>query len=269
MSFDPLWPRVAGDFLFTAIIHLLAAMTEVKILIVEDESLVAMDMADMLTRIGYQVLPTAYSYEEAIKNLDEQLPDIVLADINLNGPKTGLDLGKQLQEKYRIPFVFITSHSDKNTVAKAASLRPNGYLVKPFEQEDLFTSIEVALANFTSHIAGNAATDRPNVPFNDTIFVKTDTRFVKVRLADILFLESDGNYIFIHTDNAKHIVRSTFREMMINLPKGQFMQIHKSYIVQLDKIDELSHTEVKVAKHTIPISRNFKDELFDIIRRLQ
>lgn len=269
MSFDPLLLQAAGDFLFTAIIHLLAVMTEVKILIVEDESLVAMDMADMLTRIGYQVLPTAYSYDEAVKILDEQLPDIVLADINLNGPNTGLDLGKLLLEKYKLPFVFITSHSDKNTVAQAVSLKPNGYLVKPFEQEDLFTSIEVALANFAGNTSVNSETDKSNLPLTDSIFVKTDTRFVKVRLADILFLESDGNYIFIYTENAKHIIRSTFREMMINLPQGQFMQIHKSYIIQLSKIDELSHTEVKLAKHNLPLSRNFKDELFDKIKRLQ
>jgi two-component system, LytTR family, response regulator LytT len=244
-------------------------MSAIKVLIVEDESLVAMDMADMLTRIGYEVLPTAYSYDEAVSILQEHSPDIVLADINLNGEKTGLDLGKLIADKYQLPLVFITSHSDKNTVAKAAALKPNGYLVKPFEQEDLFTSIEVALANFTTHHQRIAAHLPDATPLQNTIFVKTDTRFVKVSVADILYLESDGNYIFIVTSAARHIVRSTFREFMLNLPANEFMQVHKSFIVQLSKIDELSHTELTLGKYTIPLSRNFKDELFQKINRLQ
>jgi DNA-binding LytR/AlgR family response regulator len=242
-------------------------MQDVKILIVEDESLVAMDMTDMLRRIGYDVLPAAYSYEEAVAHLDGSNPDLVLLDIQLGGEKTGLDLAKLISEKYRKPFIFITSHSDKATVSKAASLRPNGYLVKPFGQEDLFTSIEVALAGFSPEVKPEQK-DQQNWLISDSVFVKTDTRFVKLSVADIQYLESDGNYINIVTDRMKHIVRSSFSDFMINLPSEQFMQVHKSYAVHLQKIESLTHTEVRIGKATIPLSRNYKDELFERIKRI-
>ncbi len=241
-------------------------MQQVRILIVEDESLVAMDMSDMLTRIGYDVLPAAYSYDEAVKALDEHQPDLVLTDIQLGSGRTGIDLARLIRDHYRKPFVFITSHSDRATVSEAAALRPNGYLVKPFGQEDLYTCIEVALANFTQPQPESKA---PQWQIGESVFVKTDTRYIKLNISDIHYLESDGNYIHIVTDKAKHIVRSSFRDFLPNLPADFFMQIHKSYVIHVQKVESLSHTEVMIGKANIPLSRNYKEELFDRIRRIQ
>ncbi|MBS1624876.1 MAG: response regulator [Bacteroidetes bacterium] len=240
----------------------------VKILIVEDESLVAMDMSDMLMRIGYEVLPAAYSYEEAVAALEVYRPDLVLMDIQLGTGRNGLDLAQLVREKYNKPFIFITSHSDRSTVSQAAALKPNGYLVKPFGQEDLYTCIEIALANFVE--SPNASgTMPPQWQIDASVFVKTDTKYIKLNISDIHYLESDGNYIHIVTDKAKHIIRSSFRDFLPNLPADFFMQIHKSYVIHLQKVESLSHTEVTVGKATIPLSRNYKDDLFEKIRRIQ
>lgn len=243
-------------------------MYQVKILIVEDESLVAMDMADMLTNLGYKVLPAAYNYADAVEMLNNEMPDLVLADIDLGEGKSGIELAQLVRRKYNLPFIFITSHSDKATVSNAAATAPNGYLVKPFSEEDLFSSIEVALANFNEG-RRNQALVKDTVAIPDTIFVKTDTNYVKVIIADIQWLESDHNYLYIVTHGAKHIVRSSFRDFMENLPAGKFMQVHKSFIVNLQKIDSVSHTEIVINKTPIPLSRNYKDELFDKIKRVQ
>lgn len=243
-------------------------MPAVKILIVEDESLVAMDMSDTLTRLGYDVLPTAQNYEEAVKILNESTPDLILMDINLGHGKTGIELAQTIRNRYNLPFVFLTSHSDKATVASAAATQPNGYLVKPYSGEDLFTSIEVALANFATRKTGTGPSASAQT-MSDSLFVKTDTHFVKVNIKDILWLESDHNYLYIMTDRTKHIVRSSFKDFLVNLPALYFMQIHKSFVVNLQKIDSFSGTEVIVNKTSIPLSRNFKDELFDRIKRVQ
>ncbi len=225
-----------------------------------------MDMTEMLKQLGYTVLPAAYSYNEAIDLLEAEKPDLVLADINLGSGKTGIDLAQLVRDRYHIPLIFISSHSDKNTVALAAAAQPNGYLIKPFTEDDLFTSIEVALANFSG--------DKNNKPVNgiqvnESLFVKADTHFVKVNVADILWLESDHNYLYIVTEKDKHIVRSNFKDFLVNLPVALFMQVHKSYIVNLKKIDSFSHSEVVIGKHNIPLSRNFKDELFELMKRVQ
>lgn len=241
-------------------------MQQVRILIVEDESLVAMDMSDMLTRIGYDVLPAAYSYDEAVKALEQHQPDLILTDIQLGTGRTGIDLARLIRECYQRPFVFITSHSDRATVSDAAALRPNGYLVKPFGPEDLYTCIEVALANFTQPQPESKAAQWQ---IGESVFVKTDTRYIKLNISDIHYLESDGNYVHIVTEKAKHIVRSGFRDFLANLPADYFMQVHKSYVIHLQKVESLSHTEVMIGKNTIPLSRNYKDELFEKIRRIQ
>lgn len=241
-------------------------MSNVRILIVEDEALVAMDMATMLSHIGYQVLDPVYSYEEAVKRMDDENPDIVLSDINLGKGKSGIDFAQLVRSKYKLPLIFITSYSDKDTVAKAAVTQPNGYLIKPFSQQDLFASIEVAIASFAGNKTEQA---EPVCMANDSLFVKTDTHFVKVNVADIMWLESDHNYLYLVTDKAKHIVRSSFRDFMTNLPATDFMQVHKSYIVNLKKIDSFSYTDIVINKASIPLSRNFKDELFERLKRVQ
>lgn len=234
------------------------------ILIVEDESLVAMDMVDMLTRMGYQVLPPAMGYSDAVNLLETGKPDLVLVDINLSGNKTGIELAQQLSEKYKIPFIFITSHTDKLTVSQAASTHPSGYLVKPFDAEDLYTAIEVALVNF----AATTRSPESGLLVEDSVFVKTDKNFVRVKLQDILWLESEHNYMFIVSEKGKFIVRTSFRDFLDTIRSDNFLQIHKSYVVNMQKVDAFSHTDLVINGKELPLSRNFKDAFFAKMNRV-
>jgi DNA-binding LytR/AlgR family response regulator len=245
----------------------LTCMEVCKILVVEDESLVAMDMVDMLTRMGYELLPAAMGFTDAVNILENHKPDLVLVDINLSGLKTGIDLAQLLRDRYKIPFIFITSHSDKQTVSSASATLPSGYLIKPFDAEDLFTSIEVALANHAAK-AGKTGNAEAGLKVDDSIFVKTDRNFTKVKIADILWLESEHNYMFIVTEKGKYIVRSSFKDFLENIPNNRFMQVHKSYIVNITKVESFSHTDLVINSKEIPLSRNFKDEFFAKINRV-
>ena len=238
-----------------------------KILIVEDESLVAMDMADMLTRLGYEVLPNAMGYNDAVSVLDTKAPDLVLVDINLSGTKTGIDLAQLLHDKYKLPFIFITSHTDKQTVNQAAATLPYGYLVKPFDSGDLFTCIEIALTNYTER-NGYAKKNASGLKVDDSIFVKTDKNFIKVKITDILWLESEHNYMFIVCEKGKYIVRSSFKDFLVNIPNDQFFQVHKSYIINMNKVESFSHTDVVINGKEIPLSRNYKDDFFARINKV-
>jgi len=120
----------------------------IRILIVEDNVIIADDMQSMLEEIGYEIVDNVIVYEQAEEVLKTQEVDLVLIDIILASDKTGIDLGKHIRENYDIPFIFVTSNSDRATVENAKTVKPNGYLVKPFEQQDLYTSIEIALSNF-------------------------------------------------------------------------------------------------------------------------
>lgn len=120
-------------------------MNPIKILIVEDEIIIAEDMHQLLLSLGYEVLGIAHKYSVAVSLLEKIKPDIILLDITLGGSKTGIDLAHHINENYQIPFVFLTSHADAATVKKAKEVRPRAYLVKPFNKEDIYTTLEVAL----------------------------------------------------------------------------------------------------------------------------
>lgn len=123
---------------------------KVRVLIVEDEPLIAENIAMYLNNHDYEVAGIAYDYEEAILKLEQEKPDIVLLDINLEGERDGIDVGKFIHEKMGIPFVFLTSYSDKSTLERAKHIQPSGYLVKPFHEKSLMATLEISLSNFAS-----------------------------------------------------------------------------------------------------------------------
>lgn len=127
---------------------------KVRVLIVEDEPLIAENIAMYLNNHDYEVAGIAYDYEEAIEILERERPDIALLDINLEGNRDGIDLGKYIQDKLGIPFVFLSSYSDKSTLDRAKQVKPSGYLVKPFHEKSLMTTLEISLANFASQANG-------------------------------------------------------------------------------------------------------------------
>jgi DNA-binding NarL/FixJ family response regulator len=120
-------------------------MSNIKVLIVEDEPMIAADIYMILDGIDYEVAGVAHDSDTAIKFLQERHPDIVLLDISIEGEKDGIELAHIINSKYHIPFIYLTSYSDKETLDRAKTTLPYGYIVKPFKEKDLFSSIEVAI----------------------------------------------------------------------------------------------------------------------------
>lgn len=238
-------------------------MGKVKVLIVEDEVVVAMDMQDMLLDLGYEVLDTAINFDEARRILETNKPDLVLCDINLGESKDGIDLAEIIRKK-DIPFIFSTSYSDKNTVQRAVATKPNGYLLKPFEKDELYTSIETALANYN----GSPIANEVGVMVADSLFIKVDRLFVKVKFVDILWLQADHNYIKIFSTNGRYMVRMSFKELLTKLPSERFFRTHKSYYVNVDKLEAVNSTYVLINEQEIPLSRNYKDDLLNRLNRV-
>jgi PAS domain S-box-containing protein len=116
-----------------------------NILIAEDESIVAMDIEEALKNARYSVLGIVSSGREAVQKASETRPDLVLMDIRLEGDMDGVQAARQIREKYNIPVIYLTAHSDPATLERAKRTEPYGYLLKPFEKENLYTTIEMAL----------------------------------------------------------------------------------------------------------------------------
>ncbi|MEM9076463.1 MAG: response regulator [Bacteroidota bacterium] len=239
----------------------------IKILIVEDNVIIADDMQSMLEEIGYEIVDNVIVYEQAVDVLKNNEVDLVLIDIILASDKTGIDLGKHIRQHYNIPFIFVTSNSDRATVENAKTVKPDGYLVKPFEQQDLYTSIEIALSNFnysrkenTKEIAGaegDAFTS--NSVLKDSIFVKKQHLYYRIQFSDIQFIKADNVYLEVNTADKKFLVRSPLKDYLEKLPKNKFYRAHKSYIVNVDHIDAINSKDIVINNNLIPISKDFKE----------
>lgn len=120
-------------------------MKNAKIMIVEDENIVAMGIKSKLESLGYSVPCTASSAEDAIRKADLFYPDLVLMDILLKGDGDGIVAGDYIRKNFDIPVIYLTAYTDEETLERAKLTHPAGYISKPFKLEDIHTNIEIAL----------------------------------------------------------------------------------------------------------------------------
>jgi DNA-binding NarL/FixJ family response regulator len=123
-------------------------MGQTKILIVEDDPLIAAEIANCLEEVGFAVSGKSATRAAAVQQLEINLPDAVLLDINLEGGMEGIELAEIINRRYHLPIVFLTSYSDRGTLDAAKRVEPAGYIVKPFTEKDLLAGLEIALYNF-------------------------------------------------------------------------------------------------------------------------
>lgn len=122
-------------------------MDRIRVLIVEDNPLIAEDIATYLDQIDYEVLGIAYDKEMALDALVHHSPDAAILDVNLGDNLDGIEIGKLINEKYQIPFLYLTSYANREILDLLKPTRPYGYIVKPFDEKDLLTGLEIAIYN--------------------------------------------------------------------------------------------------------------------------
>jgi DNA-binding LytR/AlgR family response regulator len=203
--------------------------------------------------------------DEAISILEKGETDFVILDINIKGTKNGIWIAEQINEKYKIPFIFLTALSDSDTVKTAARTKPYGYLVKPFKQADIFTTIEIALINFNENRTANRPSELEKIESEirifDVIFVKSNDVFKKIYIKDIQYIEAFKNYLELHVADSRYIIRSTLADFQKSLPQDHFMQTHRSYIININFLEKIGGNFVQLGKTEIPISRGFKESV--------
>jgi DNA-binding LytR/AlgR family response regulator len=239
-------------------------MSQVRILIVEDEILVAQDLAAQLADAGYGITGIALSAKEAQAIIDEHEIDIALVDIMLDDDGTGIDVARYLNARQPVPFIFITSLVDASTLQKAKEVSPSAYLVKPFSARELQISIEIALNRFEKNepandVAASGATDHVVLP--GRVFIKTQARYERIDLQDILWLEAESNCTAVITKNKKYVITVTLSSLHERLADPFFIRVHRSYVVNADLVDSFDGGRVFINKHEIPVSKQHRDEI--------
>ena len=239
-------------------------MEAVRVLVVEDEFLIGSDLIAALESTGYEVVGHAFNFEQAEELLKSKQIDIVLVDITLDGDRDGIELADHINQYYQLPFIYLTSHSDTATVQRAKSTHPSSYLVKPFDANDIFAAIEIALANYakSNPVKGAGAPDHDDeLLINNALFIKRDGLFLKLKLDDILYMQSDRGYIELYTATKSHTIRSSFGDLLVEINARQFFRVHRSYVVNMDHVDAINSNKLLIGETEIPVGRSYRELL--------
>lgn len=223
-----------------------------RILIVEDELLIAEMLREMLRELGYHVIGIARNYPAALSFLGNRNDiDLCFVDIHLEDEKSGFDVVKTIREQYFVPFVFLTSYSDKKSITDAAAFHPEAYLVKPFSQTDLLTTVEI--------IRSRRMQQKPEE--EKIVYIKDGSLTVKVSRDKILWLKSDNIYVEVKTAAKTYLVRTSLERFLEELNDAAFVRVHRSFAVNIHHVEAVSGQQLHIGAERIPLSRKYRDAI--------
>ncbi|MEQ8705322.1 MAG: LytTR family DNA-binding domain-containing protein [Phaeodactylibacter sp.] len=240
----------------------------INAIIVDDEPLAQDVLETYIEKIPeitlVQKCSNALEANEALKSKDI---DLMFLDIQM--PQlTGVDFLKTLNK----PPVVIFTTAYPNYAIEGFELNALDYLLKPISLERFMKATNKAIEQIELKRKGNAADAAPATP-NDPgyIFVKADKKLVKIHYQDIIYIEGLKDYVIIRQENSRVITLQTMKSLEDKLPQGIFKRIHRSYIVNIERIDAVVGNMVEVvekgqAKH-LPIGKNYRDELLEIVNK--
>ncbi len=213
-----------------------------KILIVDDEVLIAEFLKDVLNELGYKNLVLAHNKRQTMILLEEFHPEVVLLDIRMKEELEGIQIAERINQEYKIPFIYITAQSDKEIIGKALGTKPAGYITKPFKQADIYAAIRLVEENAEKN--------------SEKFFsFKDGYSIVKLSVDEILYAKSNDNYIDLFTTSKKYTLRYTLDWLMENTPNGMFHRAHRSAVVNITKITKATSKSVFIGDVEIPVSR--------------
>ncbi|OQP47199.1 DNA-binding response regulator [Niastella yeongjuensis] len=250
---------------------------KVNILIVEDESIVALDLASGLEHDGYNIAGIADNAVEALQLFNENDVDIILMDVNIIGEKDGIDTAAEILKQKAVPIIYLTAFTDAVTIERIKQTHPAAFLSKPYNLTNVRIAIDLAVNNFavsreqqsTGKIIpldkdGNRSTSSPEkemiLRIQDHIFVKHNYAFVKLKLSDLLYIEADNNYTSIITSEKKFLLRLSLIQLLEKINYKALVRIHRSYAVNINTIQSFNEQEVEINQQHLPIGRNYKEE---------
>lgn len=190
-------------------------LQKTKILIVEDDGIIAEDLNSLLIEKGYSIVGVAHNGSDALDMLVTRNPDFALLDINLGSGISGLEIAKFIHEKFKLPYIFLTSFDDEQTLQQAQSFGPYGYIVKPYQERTLLTTIKTALANFKASQSSPTLV-RENI---DKISTKkiTDQEFKIIEcLINGFSYQKISESLFISVNTVKYHAKNIYLKLDIN-----------------------------------------------------
>ena len=241
----------------------------INILVTEDESLIRKDIVMRLKKLGYNVVAEADTKEKAVAAALKFKPDLALMDIRLKADVLGgVEASREIKKQLDIPIIFLTANADKATVSEAKLVEPHGYIHKPFKDVDIQTAVEIAMHKHQSEKEMRVENEllKSLTEYKseaEYLFIKEKGVFKKINPEDIYYVEALKDYVLLMMKDHKYTIHITMKELVKKLPKNMFQRIHRSYIVNMNKIEliHLSNLTVENYDVSLPIGGSYKKPL--------
>ena len=221
------------------------------ILIIEDELIISEMLKEVINDNGYSNVEQAVGYSEALILLARKKWDLVFLDIHLGGEKDGVDLARLIQAKYKMPFIFITSYGDSDSIARAVETRPEAYLTKPFKSADIAAVMHLVFSKLSA---------RRSLRFKEG-YVQEE-----ILLSKVLFLKADNIYVELYTQDRTYIIRSTLENFLNEQAFPELVRVHRSYAINTLQNYQISGTMIVLAGIEIPLSRKYKTQVLEELK---
>ncbi len=236
---------------------------KIKVLIVEDEALIAEEISECLTENDFEVTEIVATSHGALKSIKENRPDVILMDISIKGEENGIGLSKRILQTDNYPIVFLTSNTQTGIVKEASELKPSAFLLKPFNEKELPIAIELAFSNHNKDII---TSKKPLL--KDSIFVKNGKMFERIKLTDILYIQADGSYSSIKTTSGNYTLALNLSHFNEEINNGLFIRVHRSYVINLHNITSFDANSILIGDITVPISKQFQETFLEGIKKI-
>ncbi len=239
-----------------------------RILIVEDDMIIAANISLQLGNLGYEVTGIVTRGEEAITHTKENAPDILLLDINLKGSFNGIQTAKAIQQFKDIPVIYLTANTDEVTFASAKETKPKAFITKPFNKLNLQRTIELVADQLVEKEEAVKKELSDMEVLGDRVFIRHNGKMEKLLLEDILYIEADRNYCTVVTKTRNLVLSCTLKTMLERLPNASFIRVHRSYVVNISKLDVIADGHLEINRKVIPLSKSHKEFLFKRIQTI-
>lgn len=221
-----------------------------KILLVEDEELYVDEVEMLLDMLGYDLVGVFDRSDHVLSAVEEHQPDVVLMDVHIRGNYDGIEVAQMILDQYQVPIIFITSLKDDMTFRRASRVGATNFIIKPFDSTQLKRAIQLAIPHVEK---------KPNdqAPQTAHFFARRNDDLEKVVFSDIIYIKADVPYCDLYTADKKYVIESSLVKFMEQLPEGDFLQVHRAYVVNIDKVQSINIKEntLNMGNAVIPISR--------------
>jgi DNA-binding LytR/AlgR family response regulator len=250
---------------------------KINIIVVQDEMLQAEDIANRLKDLNYNIIGIADSAAAALELISlHQNVDILFLDVVLKGATDGIELAGIINEKYNIPFIFLTSWADESIIDRAKKVKPRAYILKPFNDRQVSIAIELTLVNFSKKPLENELLAKSDFDFSenqvpnstDGFYLKKNNHFEHVCFLDMLFLRSEANYTSIYTKSDLFIYSEGLNKIAEQLSKEHFIRVHRSYVVNINAVSGFEGNLLFISEYKIPVSNTYKEAVFNLFKNI-